>query len=388
MHVSSRHRQSTARPTPSRASVLPGSTPLNDELPPYKKPSHALSTAAQTKLRTLNDRSLDHLKHQSRQSGERLMDAAAMVNDVVRERAEALEKERKKWEQGIDLETQEQDEARLAWLQQQAEECTTKLETSMRAAIDNGVAAQRIEESLNWLRDHAPGQLERDYATQRTQIQSQRASQSQRRRTRSGEEEDDEDDDMENERQTQESVGPTPGPTPLDGSRPSLTGVSELYAERIERKKNDYTSISFGGRYSHNEAYSMFKKIVHDAKYGDDRPLPNPDTWFTEMGSPAPGVTGHGEDHDEDDDIVMERATISIKCPLTFLPFKEPYTSSKCPHTFERNAILELIRKSAQRNANGVRAIGCPVTGCDQVFIRLLLNVSQLNANILADAYG
>lgn len=370
--MSSRSRQSIARPTLSRLSAAGTPDPSglrrpvatssdHDELPPYRKPTHVLTDDAQTKLRALNDRSIVQLREYSRKAGDRITEAAGLVLDVLHERQETIAKERKLWETGVDTDVREREEAELVSLQEAVDGYTKKLEERMRATIDNDKAAQRIEEALKWLRDHAPGQLERDYASQRIQSQSQGASQSH----------------MESTLETQESAGPTPGPTPLDGSRPSLTGVSEMYAERIEQSRNKYTSVSFSGRYARNEAYGNFKKMVHDAKYRDDRPLPHPDTWFNETGSPAPGVTGHGADHDQDDDIVMERATISIKCPLTFLPFKDPYTSSKCPHTFERTAILELIRKSATRlgggsSRGGERAVICPVTGCDQVRICLV----------------
>jgi hypothetical protein len=383
--MSSRHGQPGARPTPSRASMaasIAGSQTAarrreaEEQLPPYKRPCHPLNDRAQAKLRALNDRSAAQLKEHNQRAGDRITEAAALVLDTLHERHEAVAKQRTRWAKGIDTQSREPDEARLAELQALVDTCSKKLEESMRAIVDNGVAAQRIEDSLVWLQTHAPGRLQQEYATQISHQQSQRASQLQRRPTRNTDDDDNDNDngnnDVQDEQDTQASVGPTPGPTPLDGSRPSLTGVSDMYADRVERQKNDYTSISYVGRYARNGAYSNFKKMVHDARYRDDRPLPDPETWFTETGSPAPGVTGHGEDHDGDDDIVMERATISVKCPLTFLPYKDPYTSLKCPHTFEKAAIMEMIRKSTLRAgagsaANGEKAVKCPVTGCDQV---------------------
>ncbi|KAL5382896.1 hypothetical protein DPSP01_006170 [Paraphaeosphaeria sporulosa] len=374
--MSSRHSRSGARPTPSRSSIVslqtsPRRPAVEEELPPYRKPSHPLNEQALTKLRALNGPSVTQLKDHNKKAADRVTNAAALVLDTLFERQAAVAKKRAKWDNNIGTGSREQDEARLAELQAQVDEFSKKLEESMRAIIDNSVAAQRIEESLAWLQTHAPGQLQQ-YTTRGSQQQSHRASQrasgSQGRRTQTR---DDDDEDMQDEHETQVSMGPTPGPTPLDGSRPTLTGVSEMYTERVERGKRDYTSMSYGGRYARNKEYSTFKKMVHDAQYRDDRPLPNPETWFTETGEPALGVTGRGEDHD-DDDIVMERATISIKCPLTFLPYKDPYTSSKCPHTFERNAIMEMIRTSNVRvgggSANtGEKAVKCPVTGCDQM---------------------
>lgn len=336
-------------PSPSGSRRLAVGSADDVELPPYRKPSHILTDTAKTKIRELNDRATDQLKENSRTAGDRITAAAALVLDALHDRQEAVTKERTKWDKGMDMDDREEEEGQLSTLEEQVNAHIEKLEEAMRAVIDNDMAAQRIEESLKWLRDHAPGQLERDFATQRSQLQSQP------RRTQT-----------DNSDGTQESLGPTPGPTPLDGSRPSLTGASEMYAEQINRRRNEYTSISFSGRYSRNEAYTNFKKMVHDAKYRDERPLPHPDTWFTETGSPAPGVTGHGANDDDDDDIVVERATTSIRCPLTFQSFKEPFSSSKCPHTFEQHAIFEIIRKSTLK-LRGERAVACPVTGCDQV---------------------
>lgn len=51
-----------------------------------------------------------------------------------------------------------------------------------------------------------------------------------------------------------------------------------------------------------------------------------------------------GDDSSDDIEVASER--ISIKCPITLLPMRDPLSSSKCPHSFERTAILELISAS------------------------------------------
>jgi SUMO ligase MMS21 Smc5/6 complex component len=72
----------------------------------------------------------------------------------------------------------------------------------------------------------------------------------------------------------------------------------------------------------------------------------------------------------DDDDIEIEGEHISLKCPLTLLPFTDPVTSKKCPHSFERNAILPMIQNSEARiggvrRGDGERAVKCPI--CEQV---------------------
>jgi len=66
---------------------------------------------------------------------------------------------------------------------------------------------------------------------------------------------------------------------------------------------------------------------------------------------------------------VVASERISIKCPLTLLPMKDPVTSQKCPHSFEKEAILSMINASEVRvggtgragTQGGQKAMQCPV---------------------------
>jgi hypothetical protein len=361
--MSHRIRQSNARPTASRQSVA--SIPRRnqtDELPPYKKPSYPLDLEAARQLRELQGHNLNDVKRHNKQAVETITSTAENVNDMLREHSEYIVRRQKKWDAGKNLDDREAEEEAMKDLQDRVEEATAKLEESMRAVIDSGIAAQRIDDTLDWLRQNAPKQLEDEYQTQMSQRATQRQSQIDSQRLQDGDE-DASDQGLDD--------GPTPGPTPLDSTRVTLTGVSELFLDRQQRQKDAYTSLSLTARYARSNEYRDFKRIVHDAKYGDAGPvLGHEDTWFTETGSPAPGITNTQRgDFEDDDDIIMDKATISTRCPLTFQQFKEPYTSTKCPHTFEKNAIVEMIRTSGHATGPGGRqkAVSCPVTGCDQV---------------------
>jgi hypothetical protein len=350
--------------TQSRAALL-------GELPPYKKPSHPLSRNAQDSLKLIyNRRALSLLQDHHSKAEVQITDAARMINDQLRERQAFVERRRKKWERGINNDEQEKEERNLEELKEQTAELTKKLEIDMRTMIDGGMAAQRIHDTLEWLRKDGTDQLAAEYATQMSQRQTQQSQSQRRRRRQRG---DDGDEDMEDE----EDGSSSPGPTPLDGSRVALTGPYEMFKERQTKKHDEYTSISHFTRYAKNNSYTGFKKMVHDAQYGDDGPqLPRKETWFTETGSPAPGITATQGDDDEDD-IMVDKATISIKCPITLQKFKDPVTSSKCPHSFERTAIMDMIRGSSNRlggdgvRGQGNRCVECPVTGCDQVRLPL-----------------
>ena len=78
-------------------------------------------------------------------------------------------------------------------------------------------------------------------------------------------------------------------------------------------------------------------------------------------------------DADDDDDIDVLSERISIKCPITLVPMKDPVSSTKCPHSFEKSAILDMLNQSVirvggsnRRGAqNGQKAVKCPV--CEMV---------------------
>lgn len=329
-----------------------------DALPPYNKPSHPLDGEAQRALRELNGRTLGDVKKHNTAAVVTIRATAENINDMLSEHQRYFDARSKKWDAGKKLDEREDEEAIMTDLQQKVDEATAKLEESMRAVIDSSVAAQRIEDALEWLRQNAPNQLEEEYESQTSQRQTQR------RRTQRPEGADDDD--------TQMTEGPTPGPTPLDGSRIALTGSVEMYNARMSLKKDEYTSLSLTARYAKHNEYRDFKRVVHDARHGDDGPvLGHEDTWFMETGAPRLGVTltrAGAFDDDDDDDIVMDKATISTKCPITFQQFKEPYTSNKCPHTFEKNVILDMIRRSTSNfGRGGAKSVACPIVGCDQV---------------------
>jgi hypothetical protein len=365
--MASRNRHSIARSAASRPSVPP--TPgrnasTADELPPYKEPSHPLDAEAIRTLRELQGRNITEVKRHNKQATDTITSTAESINDMLHEHTLYLERRQKKWDVGKSLDDKKEEERAMEDLQRRVDEATAKLEESMRAVIDSSTAAQRIDNTLDWLRQTAPRQLEDEYQTQMThratQRQSQGQTESQRRRSQVSDDEDNSPEDA-----------PTPGPTPLDGSRVALTGASEMFTTRMQREKDAYTKLSLTARYARNNDYRDFKRIVHDAKYGDSGPaLGHEDTWFTEAGSPAPGITntlhrgGFGDD--DDDDVVIDKATISTTCPLTYQKFKEPYTSIKCPHTFEKNAIFEMIRLKP-RGPSGKKEIECPIPGCGKV---------------------
>lgn len=358
--MSLRSRQSRSGATPSHSRQSVAATPARstqDALPSYKKPSHPLDGEAQRALRELNGPTLISVKKHNKDAITQIRTSAEGVNDMLSEHRRYFDARLKKWDAGKKLDEKQEEETIMADLQQRVDEATVKLEESMRAVIDSSAAAQRIEDTLEWLRQAAPRRLEEDYQSQRL---------TQRRQTQHAEA-----SDAASDIDVQMDEGPTPGPTPLEGSRVTLTGSVDMFNDRMTRETNAYTSISLTARYARHNEYRDFKRVVHDARYGDEGPvLGHEDTWFTDDGEPQLGVTEKrgGAYDDDEDDLVMDRATVSTKCPITFQQLKEPYSSKKCPHTFEKTAILGMIRSSTARfGPNNAKSVECPIVGCDQV---------------------
>lgn len=354
--MSSRNRQSRVGATPSRQSVAASPIQTQNALPAYRKPSHPLDGEAQRALRELNGSTLTSVKKHSKEAIVTIRSTAEGVNDMLGEHQRYFDARSKKWDAGKKLDEKEDEEATMADLQQKVDDATAKLEESMRVVIDSSVAAQRIEDALEWLRQNAPRQIEEEYESQ----MSQRATQ--RRHTQHR------DDSEAGSDQEELGEGPTPGPTPLGRSQVTLTGSVQMFTDRMERDQNAYTSLSLTARYARHNEYRDFKRVVHDARHGDLVPLGHEDTWFTDAGEPALGVTQVV--NEDEDDLVMDRATVSTKCPITFQTLKEPWSSTKCPHTFEKSAILDMIRTSTSNfGPGGKKSVACPIPGCDQVCI-------------------
>ncbi|KAK2879293.1 hypothetical protein FQN49_001014 [Arthroderma sp. PD_2] len=297
-------------------------------------------------------------------------------------------------------------EEKIARLEQLVKDTTREMEGSMRSIVDSEVQVDKMQDLLK-------GLLE-DNSTQ-TQNQTQRRA---RRSRRDGDE--DGDVDMDNDEQDEE-----------DEPRVEVEVIpaSRVIAEGLAEKKRAWEALSLAQRYGTNNSYKQFYRVIHESKYSGAEvpPLPNPSTWFQSLDSPretgshtrkrkkkrtrpAHGADGTVEDEDaneddqetsspddneddegeeedddgegedgeaptqeatqdppSDDEIAIKSEKFSITCPLTLQPFNDPVSSTKCPHSFERAAIQNMISRSRQNTAAGngrgrnMRCVECPV---------------------------
>ncbi|KAJ9667271.1 hypothetical protein H2201_002472 [Coniosporium apollinis] len=368
--MSSRQRQSVMPGTPS-AQNRPGTI----QLPAYEPPSYPLNPAAQRKLANLETtHALAKLTSHLNRANYSVTNAAGLVNDRYAEKQDRhrRRKNRRQSENGDEDAGADDTEQALEEMRQKVDKMTQRMEETIRKIIDGQQAVSCVQEALVHARSQAAQTM-----TQSTPLTTQRSQP----RARPPRDEDDgtDVDDLEDD----EDWDPTaPGAT----STPGLQGASAVFTDRLQRGTDKYKSLPRAARYAQNTTYVSFRRLVHDAQHpGEDAPpLPAPHTWFPESGAPAPGVTLRSQvtqaEGDSDDDIAIQRERISTKCPLTLKEFVDPVTSRKCPHTFEREAILSLIRQagSLDRRRGVVAHVQCPVPGCSSLLTANDVAVDQL----------
>lgn len=113
------------------------------------------------------------------------------------------------------------------------------------------------------------------------------------------------------------------------------------------------------------------------------------------------GNTVGGED-EPDSDLEIASEHVRIKCPITFRPFENPWKSTKCPHSFEKDAIFQMFQESTRylpwtpaqgrelkqikdRNARIRREkeIGTPQVQCPECNVMLLRDDLEPNPLLL-----
>ena len=338
--MSARVRQSFTESSQRRA---------GNEPPPYEKPSFPLNPAAQraieqlTRTHKLNKLDSDLLEAQAA-----LSTTAGEINDRLYKKELAAKKRKAPNEQAssADPEAEDDIERNLEEFRGKVESMTQRMDESMRKMIDAQHSVQAIKESIG-----------ATSTTAATQASTQAARTQQ----------------YEDFQPTDPAAGTQELPMPI-----------EAFRSKTEDAKTRYQANSLTMRYAENNNYRDFRRVVHDARHPEgDVQLRHHSEWFEEGRAPAPGMTGgvrRNEDEDEDPDIAVSRAVISTTCPLTLAEFKNPLTSKKCPHSFEAEAILALIRRSGTREGGrgGVQVHQCPVGGCSQ-----MLSVDDLHKDVV-----
>ncbi|KAL8778607.1 MAG: hypothetical protein Q9194_001896 [Teloschistes cf. exilis] len=360
---------STARSRVSDANARPSSHPVG--LPVYEPLTHTLNPAAQQAIHNLpTTHSLNDLKRRLQTAVAHLTEITGDLNDQHQARKADYDKQKARkaarsremeGSQGANNEDEEGDR-RMEETSKDVEDRTVEMDEGTRRIID---VQARVEGAATALKEMDANTAQTATATQSTLGASQYRSRSQhQRRQRNGEDEDEEGDEEDNTQQAK--IGP-----------PAL----EVFKSKLSAAETTYTSLSLQDRYASHNDYIGFRKIVHDALHpDDDTPLPHPSTWFPSSSNPASNPNNNNNlsriasansngapDSDSDPEIQIAREKRSIRCPLTLLPMHEPLTSTLCPHSFEKSAILGMLEASTLRHnptqsarGGGEKALKCP----------------------------
>ncbi|GLB02342.1 hypothetical protein AtubIFM57258_003687 [Aspergillus tubingensis] len=372
-----------SRPPPTPRARERESTP---PLPPYEPPTSTLTTlshqpttapALSALLATHTSSTLKtHLQH----AQEKLTDAAGEINERL---TDAKERSKKAKERRRNLrshtfgnnnndggeedgsEEEEEEEGGIEEFEERVNATTKILEETIRGVIDKEVRGEEVGRVIAGLEG---GVVERMRV--RGVRRSQRGVQLRRRRGRG---------DEEGGSEEEEEEGGEEEGVDVDEDEEGAVPFLAQFEEELQGKMEEYNGLSLTRRYTTNNSYIGFYKIIYEAKHIGDEipPPPHPSTWFSHLEDPHSQPPSHhhpststtttnttnsrkptrshpqpspsaSEDNDDDDEIAIQTERISLKCPLTLLPFRDPVSSTKCPHSFEREAIFTMIGGSNQ----------------------------------------
>lgn len=306
----------TVRPQPPAA-------PLNDE----GQQSLALllqNSAARTRL---------YNRH--KKAAETLQQIAGDINDEART---ARTRHWKKLKQ-LDAEGDEEPEEKLEEynkFQDHVKDVTKRLDLGIRRIVDDVDWLASVPNALKSVGIKCGAITEE---TQRTQSTIPMTTQ----RSRGTADDEDEDAEMAEHEVHPSSTQFDPADAP-----------SALLQSAFDKWVLAWNAQSLTEKYAQTNEYRGFYKTVWDAKnHGDkdDVPAPHHTLWFAAEEGRETDTTarsGGNSDNGVDDDIAVDHVVIRTKCPFTFASFKDPVTSKKCPHSFERSAFEEVMRNTTK----------------------------------------
>lgn len=329
------------------ASTSTSTTTTITALPDYEPLSFPLSDTARRELIELsNHRGAAPYEAQLKDSIRHLGLSVSDLNERLRRGQDrlAIVSERRKEKDADKTAEEERLEQQLPEFENDVEKLTRESERALRETIDRKA---ELEDEASVLEDLSTTATTNSIA----QTRSAAATQSRRRRA-NGVDSDEEEDAAAN------------GADEGDRQEP-VTSVVDTFRDLRAKKRAEYTGLSVHQRYGLNNDYVGFKKLWHEAAAGEDGPpLPDASRWFDSNGEPdmtIPNRDAQNGSFDDDEEVAVSRENISVNCPLTLLPMNEPYRSRKCPHVFEKAAILDYLPFRGE--------LQCPQTGCSQVRI-------------------
>lgn len=287
--------------------------PISLDLPPYEPPTCPLNDDAKQTLKEVSKTKINsqlekHLVESAKLLASAVYDTLDTVADRKREAANITEKDTMRNEDAIQ---------KAQKLEEKVSPLTIRLENSMREILDLEAALLDQKQTLQSL----PTLV---VQAQKTLLEHYQQ----------GNEED-------------------------DGNSLEVAGVPIMSIYEAERDKKCalYNKLDMQTRYAQHNSYIDFRRSWHDGvNFDQERPVPDPSTWFDQDGRPQYIVGGDNAD----DDIQIASEKRSFRCPLSLVEMTEPYTCRRCGHSFQKEHILKYLNV----DKGGVPA-PCPEAGCE-----------------------
>lgn len=241
------------------------------------------------------------------------------------------------------------DEERAAHdaFQEKVQTLTNQMDMSIRSAVDNQILLEDFPPIMRAVLaaggEQSTQQQERDNQSP-TPIHSTRQTQTERRGAHSQAQSNQDDESLDH------NTTDFPGTA---RSQSAATPHSVLQSE-LRKQSRDWQSKTLTERYTPNNNYRGWKRVLYDANNPDEAapPMPDDSLWFAaEEGRERELVfqraSHSAEDGDSESDVEISRETVRLICPITLLPYQNPVTSANCKHSYEQDAILDMLRTSS-----------------------------------------
>ncbi|NXT70292.1 NSE2 ligase, partial [Chaetops frenatus] len=138
----------------------------------------------------------------------------------------------------------------------------------------------------------------------------------------------------------------------------NLPDLEKLAQEKFHEMESKNSDSDLEG----NEKYMYFKDQLKEMK----KQCKN--IFFSFFPIILSHKSDHGNDTIEqiDDDIAVTRSQMNFICPITQMTMKRPVRNKVCGHTYEEDAILEMIQTQKQKK----KKVRCPKMGCSHVDVK------------------
>ncbi|KAI1834495.1 hypothetical protein DTO006G1_137 [Penicillium roqueforti] len=340
-------------------------------LPEYEVPEAPLTAESQRKIAALlASHHLRNLRTHLQHAVEKLTHSGGEVNERLSDSRGRYEKNkearRREGEENVDDDESNEEYQRLADAEARVSAITARMEEKTRLIVDSEIKLQGLTDVL--------GQIEREEGENVAAALGVRQTRQQRTRQRANDDDDEDGTEDPNDGNSEDALEREMR------ERNAQNPPSRKLVDKLTEGVQKWEELSLTERYASNNNYIGFYRMVHDSKFpGDDvPPLPHSSTWFEHMEdrNVRSGVSTRTRNQNRgvspagsDDDIAIERERISLKCPLTLTLYQDPVKSTKCPHSFEREAIMDMISRSqttiappaSRRGQHRIRVVKCPV---------------------------